>query len=86
MPSTTYTLTRDDADIELDVEYSISPYYPARGPSWSCAGEPAEGGEVEDMTVTHDGQPFAVTADEADQIEAHIYEIHEDDDDYREDE
>lgn len=85
MPSTTYTLTRDDTEIPLDVEYAISKYYPARGPSWSCAGEPAEGGEVEYLTVTHDGEPFAVTADEADQIEAHIYMIHEDDGDYCED-
>lgn len=84
MHSLTYTITRGEEDIDIDVDYSLSKFYPATGPSWSSPGEPAEGGDVEDMAAYFDGQPFELTADEADQVEAHILMTHEDDDDYLE--
>ncbi len=28
---------------------SVSPYYPAQGPTYSCGGQPAEGNEIEDF-------------------------------------
>lgn len=85
MHSLSYTLTRGDDEIDIDVDYSLSKFYPATGPSWSSPGEPAEGGDVEDMNVSLDGQPFELTTDEADQVEAHILMTHEDDGDYYED-
>lgn len=78
MTTTTYTLTRDDDEIELEVDYCVSPYYPATGPSWSSPGEPAEGGEIEDIAIFGpDGAEFTPTADELRAIEQHIYETHE---------
>lgn len=75
--STTYTLTRDDEDIELEIEYSVSAYYPARGPSWSSPGEPAEGGEIEELLIFHDGERYLVTNEEFRAIEQHIYDTHD---------
>jgi len=72
-----YTLTRDDEDIELEIEYSVSRYYPARGPSWSSPGEPAEGGEIEELEITRDGVEFRVTNAERDKIESYVYETHD---------
>lgn len=74
MNTLTYTLTRDDDDIELELEYSISRYYAATGPSWDSPGEPAEGGEIEELNITRDGEEFAVTAEEMRQIEDYIYQ------------
>lgn len=49
----TMKLNRDDEqETEVTVEYTISPYIPATGPSYSSGGEPAEGGEVEIVGVT----------------------------------
>lgn len=78
---TTYCLTRGDDEIELTVEYSLAPYDP--GVSWGPPEDcyPPEGGDVEDMAITLDGDPFEVTAQEADAIEAHILQHHEDDGD-----
>ena len=84
MRSLIYTLTRGDDDIDIDVEYSLSKFYPATGPSWSSPGEPAEGGDVEDISITLDGKPFELTPVEAEQVEAHILMMHEDDGDYYE--
>ena len=39
-------------EILADVSFSVSRYYPMRGPSFNSPGEPAEGGEIEDLTVT----------------------------------
>lgn len=40
------------AEILADVEFSVVPYVPARGPSYASGGEPAEGGYAEDVRVT----------------------------------
>jgi hypothetical protein len=44
-----WTDSRDDA--EYQVECSVTPYVPERGPSYSSAGEPAEGPEVDLLAV-----------------------------------
>lgn len=75
--ATTCTLTRDDDDIDVDVEYSVSRLYPARGPSWSSPGEPAEGGEIEALEATINGNPLTLTASEIEQIEHQIYDTHQ---------
>lgn len=60
------TIERDDEEIELRVIYDVSPLIPERGPTYDCGGQPAEGGEVELISVTRDGQPFTLTdAEEA---------------------
>lgn len=76
MTEITYTLTRGDEDIELDVEYSVAPYYPA---TWH---DPAEGGEITEMTVTRDGEPFALTDEEQNALDQWVYDHHDYDDDY----
>jgi hypothetical protein len=43
--------THPVSDEEYEVECSVSPYVPERGPSYSSAGEPAEGPEVEILRV-----------------------------------
>jgi hypothetical protein len=35
------------ASVEVEVEFTVSPIIPARGPSYASGGQPAEGGEVE---------------------------------------
>lgn len=36
---------------------TVSPYYPAQGPTYSCGGQPAEGNEIEDFAAYDaDGQ------------------------------
>lgn len=78
MTTLAYTLARDDDEIELEIEYLVAPFYPATGPSWSSPGEPAEGGEIEDLAIFGpDGGEFTPTARELRQIEAHIYETHQ---------
>lgn len=71
-----YTLTRED-DIELQIQYHISKFHPATGRSWSCAGEPASGGDIEELEITHDGKPFEVTPAERQEIEEWIYDRHD---------
>ena len=83
MNTLTYHLERGDDEIELTIEYSVAPYYPAQtyGPPENC--HPAEGGEIEDMTVTDaNGEPIELTDQEREKIEAHIYDTHDYDDDY----
>lgn len=84
MPSMNYTLTRGEDDFELELDYSVSPYVAARtyGPPEDCS--PAEGGEIEELDITHNGDPFTVTDKEMQAIERHIYGHHDyevDDDD-----
>jgi hypothetical protein len=38
--------------LELDLEYSMSRYVPAVPPSLSHPGDPPEGGEIEELSVT----------------------------------
>lgn len=52
---------RDGQEIELAVVYDVSPYIPATGPTYSCGGQPAEGGEVELISVRYNGAEFTLT-------------------------
>lgn len=38
-------------DTQVHCSATIVPYAPARGPTYSCAGEPPEGGYAEDLRV-----------------------------------
>lgn len=53
------TIERGDVEIELRVIYDVTPYVPAR----LCGDypQPAEGGEIEIISVTRSGQPFTLT-------------------------
>lgn len=68
------TIERDGEEIEVRVIYDISPIIPARGPTYSCGGQPAEGGEIELISVTCDGKPFATTEAEDDALVAECIE------------
>lgn len=82
MPTISYTLARDDAEIELEIDYTVAPFDPGTPPSLSYPGDPPSGGEIEDIAIFGpDGAEFTPTADELQQIEAHIYKTH----DYSED-
>ena len=73
-----YTLRRDDTDIDLEIDYSVTPYDPGctYGPPEDCY--PPEGGEIDDLAIFGpDGKEFTPTADELQKIEAHIYETHD---------
>lgn len=81
MPSTIFTIERDGEDIELDIDYEVAPYTPAKlsGPPEDC--HEAEGGEVTSMTAYRNGHEFKLTDAEAAKVEQHIYDNH----DYAED-
>lgn len=54
------TIERDDSEIEIHVIYDVTPFVAAT--YW----QPAEGGEVEIISVRHGGKPFDLTdAEEA---------------------
>lgn len=80
MHSINYTLTRGDDEFELDIEYSVAPYDPgcSYGLPENC--EPPSGGEIEEMSVVHDGDEFALTPEETEAVEQHIYQTHDYDD------
>jgi len=44
-------------EVELEILYEYTPPSPARGPTYSCAGEPAEYTEVEVISMRIDGVP-----------------------------
>lgn len=64
--SRTFTFTTDHMvgrrEIELVVTYSVTPFVAAT--YW----QPAEGGECEIESITHDGQPFDLTDAEEDAL------------------
>ncbi len=41
------TVSIADTEVEVDFEFTCSPYIPEQGPTYSSGGQPAEGGEVE---------------------------------------
>lgn len=77
MPTISYTLTRADEDIDIEVEYEVARYYPAKtyGPPEHCS--PAEGGEIEELAAYLDGAEITLTADEQEKIEQFIYDHHD---------
>ena len=46
-----FDITLDYNEEPVRVVGEISPYYPAQGPTYSCGGQPAEGGEIEDYKI-----------------------------------
>jgi flagellar biosynthesis/type III secretory pathway protein FliH len=62
-------------DAECQVECSVTPYVPARGPSFASAGEPAEGPEVDLLAVyDEDGRERRDLLDAAERDRARIEE------------
>lgn len=86
MPTMNWTLTRDDEDIDVVLEYEVAKLIPAQtyGPPENCS--PAEGGEVTDLVAAHaeTGALINLTDDEASKAELYIYDHHnyDDADDY----
>lgn len=71
----TVYLERDGEDFELEVEADLSPFIPATGPTYSCGGQPAEGGEIEVTSVKYKGEELGgLTAAEDAFILNYLYE------------
>jgi hypothetical protein len=82
MPTIKFSITRDDADIELEIDYEVGPFDRGNmfGPPEFC--EPPSGGDIEDIAIFGpDGAEFTPTAAELERVEQHIYATH----DYSED-
>jgi len=71
-----YTLTRNDEDLDVIVEYEVSQYYPAQtyGLPENCY--PEEGGEGTELTVWHEGNELTLTSHEEQEIERYIRNTH----------
>lgn len=80
MATMAYELERGDDLIKLELEYEVAQIDPGCGPSWSCAGEPPSGGEIEELSVLRNGAPFELTDAETAKVEAWIYDRHDYDD------
>lgn len=77
-----YTLTRDDDDIDITVEYSVARFVPARtyGRPEDCY--PSYGGEVEAISATTiEGDHISLTVEEFRKVERWIYDHHDYEDD-----
>ena len=72
---TEMTVTRNDEEIVVTIEGDVAPVTPGcfYGPPESCY--PAEGGEVENLTATVNGQPFELTAKEEREAEGYLAEL-----------
>lgn len=70
-PFTTY-IERGDDEFELRVIYDVTPGTPAR--LYGDYPHPAEPAEVEIISVTHNGKPFATTDEELEKIFAEAEE------------
>jgi hypothetical protein len=84
--TTLWTIERDDGNenieaFDVEITYRRKAYDPGRttGPAELCY--PAEGGGVEILEVTHNGQPFEMTEAEADKATLWIEENPEEEDD-----
>ncbi len=72
-----YTVTRNGEQIDIEVEYRVAAFSPGNtwGPPEHC--DPPEGGEVEELAAYLDGEVFALSQAEVNEIEAYIYETHD---------
>lgn len=50
--TTTLSIDIAGTEIEVEIEFTVSPYIPEQGPSYASGGQPAEGGEVEILSAT----------------------------------
>lgn len=74
MPSITYTLTRDGADTQVELDYDITPIIPAILRSWDDPGEPGSGGDIFNIVAWCDGRAVSLTQEEYDDAERYISE------------
>lgn len=76
MHITNCTIYRGADEIDIEVAYALTRYYPAKtyGSPENC--HPAEGGEINDLTAYLDGNLFALTPAEQRTVVRHIYETH----------
>ena len=81
--SKTVCILRGDEELEIEVDFDISPLIPASGPSFNSPGEPAEGGEIEVESVKHNGVELAGLS-EAEDAFIHNYLVENFDDDFDE--
>ena len=65
----------DMVEIEVDIKAEISPYDPGRIDAAPEDCYPEEGGDVEILEITVNGEPFELTSDEYDQAVSDIQEI-----------
>jgi hypothetical protein len=78
MPTINYKLARGDAEIMLEIDYSVAPFDPgcSVGPPECC--DPPSGGEIDDLAIFGpDGNEFTPSAVELQQIEDFIYANHD---------
>ena len=88
--SETVPIMRGDEELLLDVEFNCSPFIPATGPTYSCGGQPAEGGEIEVEKILLNGREIELSDKESDFVLNYLYEnasLEDDgpDPDYRDD-
>jgi hypothetical protein len=72
-----FTLTRGDDEIDLVIEYSLTPYHPGNRHARPEFCAPPSGGEVEQLTAFLDGAPLDLSDVEYRLIEGHIEETHD---------
>ena len=77
MFETSFTLARGDDEIDLVIEYSLTPYHPGNRHARAEFCAPPSGGEVEQLTALLDGAPLDLTHAEYRLIERHIEETHD---------
>ncbi len=70
----TTTIERGEDEIELAVIYDVTPFIPATGPTYDCGGQPAEGGEIEIISVRSNGAKFTLTEAEEEALFAECTE------------
>lgn len=46
------TLGIANEDVEVEIDYTMSPHIQEQGPSYASGGQPAEGGEIEIQSAT----------------------------------
>jgi hypothetical protein len=77
MPTISYTVERGEEAFELLVDYEVAAYDPGNTYGLPEDCEPPSGGEVESLSVAHNGKAFVLTDAESAALERHIYETHD---------
>lgn len=69
-----YGFIRDDGS-DVDVTFTLTPYYPATGPTLAGPGSPAEEATIDDLNVYACGEEIDLTDAEYERLEAEIYAL-----------